>query len=115
MNVVPLLLAAALPAAGGYADIHSPDIQSVSLLLASCGWVLGALYPDGAWRRALVLGASVPLAHLVARYTGATLPHGVEHATATYLAVIPAMIGTYAGVLMRRVVLADHRERSRTQ
>lgn len=88
----------------GYTDLRAEEVQPAALMLATFGAVLGGAYPEGAWRRALMLGLSVPVAHLVSQYTGRVLPYPVPHFADTFLALIPAFVGTYLGVGLRRVV-----------
>ena len=88
----------------GYTDLRTEEVQPVVLMIVTFGAVMGAAYPDGAWRRALMLGLSVPLAHLVAQYTGRVLPYPIPRFADTFLALIPAFVGTYVGVALRRVV-----------
>ena len=51
-----------------------------------------------------MLGLSVPLTHLVSHYTGRVLPYPIPRFADTFLALIPAFVGSYIGVALRRVV-----------
>ena len=103
-KAVLVLVTVALGTAVGYTDLRAEEIQPAVLMIVSFGAVLGAAYPEGAWRRALMLGLSVPLAHLVSHYTGHVLPYPMPRFADTFLALIPAFVGSYIGVGLRRVV-----------
>lgn len=98
------LVTLALGTLVGFTDLRAEEVQPAVLMIVSFGALLGAAYPEGAWRRALMLGLSVPVAHLVAQYTGRVLPYPVPHFLDTFLALIPAFVGTYLGVGLRKVV-----------
>ncbi len=87
----------------GVADLRSPEVQGPVAVLFAAAFFLAAWHPDGAWRRGLMLGLSVPLAHLVAQLTGRVLPYTVEHPASTLLALIPAMLGTMVGMAVSRL------------
>ena len=108
-----LLLTVALGTLTGFVDVNVTEVQLTAFLLMSFACLLGALHPVGAWRRALMLGLSVPLAHLVAHVTGATLPYTVADPADTFRALIPAFLGSYLGVGMRRLWVAQRREQPR--
>ena len=103
-KAVLVLVTLAVGTLVGYPDLRAEEMQPAVLMIVSFGAVLGAAYPDGAWRRALMLGLSVPLAQLVSRYTGHVLPYPVPRFADTFLALIPAFVGSYIGVALRRVV-----------
>ncbi|HET7459485.1 MAG TPA: hypothetical protein VFJ74_17675 [Gemmatimonadaceae bacterium] len=111
-KAVLFLVTIALGTLVGFSDLRMEEVQPVALMLLSFGLVLGAAYPEGAWRRALMLGLSVPLAHLVSQYTGRVLPYPVPSFAAGFVALIPAFVGSYIGVGLRRVV-APPREQPR--
>ncbi len=87
----------------GVTDLRSPEVQGSVAVLFAAAFFLAAWHPDGAWRRGLMLGLSVPLAHLVASVTGRILPYTVENPASTLLAIIPAMLGTMAGMAVSRL------------
>jgi hypothetical protein len=103
-KTVLVLVTLALGTLVGYTDLRAEEVQPAVLLLLSFGVLMGAAYPEGAWRRALMLGLSVPLAHVISHYTGRALPYPVPRFADTFLALIPAFIGSYIGVALRRVV-----------
>lgn len=82
----------------GYVDVHEKDVQLPVLLILAGAFVLGFLRRRGVWRRALVVGAGVPLAHLASQTFGHVPPYATS-LPGTFLALIPAFIGAYVGVL----------------
>ncbi len=91
----------AVGAVSGVGDARFAEVR-VPALIFCVGWLLGAAQPQGAWRRALVLGLSLPLAHAVSRATGSPLPYPTPGLATSFLALVPAFAGTYAGVASRR-------------
>ncbi len=91
---------ALLAAAIGCVDISTEEVFIPALLLLGCGMVLGAWRPRRGWLAGIVLGLGVPAAHLAARWTHYPVPY---HASlpATFLALIPAVVGGAAGTVMR--------------
>src|SRR5215213_7620155 len=101
MLTIPMLLAAIVGTLTGLTDLRAEQMQPAALTLATFGCMLGAAYPDGAWRRALVLGLSVPLAQVISSVTGVVLPYPAPRLGEAFLALIPAFVGTYLGVGLR--------------
>ena len=99
---VALLLTVAAGVVVGMTDLRTPDIQGPVAVLFAAAFFLAAWHPDGAWRRGLMLGLSVPLAHVVADLTGRPLPYAVEPLT-TMMSIIPAMLGTVVGMAVSRL------------
>ncbi|HZS06611.1 MAG TPA: hypothetical protein VFD58_17370 [Blastocatellia bacterium] len=89
----------------GYIDLHVHEVQPSVLLLILFAMFLGFANPTGAWRWALIIGAGIPLAHLIGRAVGYYPPYPVlPNVFATCLAFVPAVIGAYCGVMVRRFV-----------
>jgi hypothetical protein len=98
----------------GLSDLRSQELQTPAALLFSAAFVLAAWQPDGAWRRGMVLGLSVPLAHAVAHVTGTTLPYTISNPMLTIAAIVPAMMGTGIGMgvsRLRHPEARDHGDR----
>ena len=112
-KTVLLLFTVAFGTVVGYTDLRAEEVQPAALLLLSFAAILGAAYPEQAWRRGLLLGLSVPFAHVVAQATGTVLPYPVPHFADTFLALIPAMVGTYLGVGVRRLISPPQKEHPR--
>ncbi len=106
-GTIPLLLTVVAGVFVGVADLRSPEVQGPVAILFAAAFFLAAWHPDGAWRRGLMLGLSVPLAHLVAHFSGRVLPYTVENPATTLLAIIPAMLGTMAGMAVSRLRHSD--------
>ncbi len=102
-GTLALLLTVAAGVFAGVTDLRSAEVQGPVAVLFAAAFFLAAWHPDGAWRRGLMLGLSVPLAHLVAHLSGRVLPYSVEHPVSTLLAIIPAMLGTMVGMGVSRL------------
>ena len=107
-HLLATLATIAFGAVTGIAELRAADVQRPALLLFCFACLLGAAYPDGAWRRALLLGLSVPLAQWVASLTGEPLPFALPDYAAGFLALVPAAAGTLLGVGVRRAYAAHH-------
>ena len=87
-----------------YAGLHGAGDVLVYVLLLLFGGLLGYLEPRAPWRWALVLGVWVPIAEIVYRLT---YPFGQPHfkdIVAPLLALVPPLLGVYAGAYVRRSV-----------
>ncbi len=96
-----VLAAAALGALAGAFDLYHEDIQAGVLAVAGATFVLCALRPGAAWAFVLIVGAAIPVAHLVARALSLELPREARLPW-TLLAFIPAVIGAVAARRLRR-------------
>ena len=97
----------------GLAELHSVEVQGMAVLLFMFACLVGAAFPDGAWRRALMLGLSVPFAHWVSLRTGQVLPYPMPDQTTAFFAVVPAFVGTWVGVGLRRAYGAHEEKHPR--
>ena len=102
-GTLALLLTMVTGVVAGVADLRSPDVQTPFAVLFAAAFFLAAWQPDGAWRRGMMLGVSVPLAHLVAHLSGQPLPYTIEQPASTVLAIVPAMLGTVVGMAVSRL------------
>ncbi len=98
-----LLLSVATGMLVGLTGLRAEEMQGPGGVLFAAAFFLAAWHPEGAWRRGLMLGLSVPLAEIVSHLTGQALPYSVENPYATLLAIIPAMLGTMAGMAVARL------------
>jgi hypothetical protein len=92
----------------GWVDLHAVEVQWSVLFLFLFGAALGIASPSLPWLSGLLLGLSVPAAHLIAPVFHAhpiIPPHRFGGA---FLALIPAFMGAYAGALLRALVGATH-------
>ncbi len=104
-NLLPYLAALGIAAFAVNVDLHNDEPQAAALVLVVGGLILGALAPRHAWRWALILGLSI----FVGDYLGERLGVGTLYPTPVWnfgalVALVPATIGTYAGVGIRSVM-----------
>ena len=93
------MLAAFLGALTAFIDQHSREAQLPALLLLAGGLFLGTARPRHAWRWALALSVWVPAENLLR----GLMPFGVKtgpQILSSCLALVPALIGAYSGVLV---------------
>jgi NO-binding membrane sensor protein with MHYT domain len=86
----------------GLTDLVASEVQPAVALLLGFGALLGFLERRWAWAWGLVLGLSVFWAHALAAVVGYEVPYAVEpNLLATFLALIPAILGSGAGAAVR--------------
>lgn len=98
------VLAVLFSIAVGYVDTHTKtdDNLPMVLLLLIVTFLFGVAQPKQAWQFALIIGLGVPLAHLIGLLFGYHPPYPVEpNVFVTFIALVPAFIGAYLGVLAR--------------
>jgi hypothetical protein len=103
------VLCTALALAGGLIagliDFNATEPQPAALLVLIFAGILGLIQPRDAWRWAIIVALGLPLAHLSLRQLGWQPRDPVSPGEyATLIALIPAFIGAYGGVLVRRVI-----------
>jgi hypothetical protein len=105
-----LLLALLLGLWIGMVDYRSDEVQNAVLLIVVSTLLFGLFAPRRSWRWAIAIGLGVPLVHYIARWIGLKPPYPIQPGMfASFLALIPAFIGTYLGVFFRRVYEAIRR------
>jgi hypothetical protein len=87
-----------------YAALHGAGDVLVYLLLVMFGGLLGYLGPRVPWRWGLLLAIWVPIAMIVSRLTDPTGQPPLYKLLQPLIAIVPAFIGAYAGVLVRKVL-----------
>lgn len=88
-----------------YVDFHNNEVQATVLVLLVCSFVIGAIRPKGAWRWALAVGLGVPLCHIFGKWFGLNSQYPVKpNDMASFIAVVPAFIGSYFGAFVRIAV-----------
>jgi hypothetical protein len=97
-------LSIALGFIAAYAALHGAGDVLVYLLVLMFGGLLGYLGPRVPWRWGLVLGIWVPIALGVDRLTDPIGPQPMFRILQPLLALVPAFVGVYAGVLVRRLL-----------
>jgi hypothetical protein len=98
-------LAIVLGLIAAYAALHGAGDLLVYVLLFMFGGLLGYIAPESPWRWGLVLGIWVPIGEIV---YAMSLPSGAPPAAQLLqplLALVPAFLGAYAGMLLRRWLL----------
>lgn len=85
-------------------DVHATEVQPAVLMLLVFGAALGFARSRSAWRWAIVLGLSLFLGDMILPAFGVVPIDPVQpNALATLIGLIPAFIGTYAGVVARKI------------
>jgi len=102
------LLASAAALAFGifaaYVDFHNDEVQATVLVIGFGCFILGLSRPKAAWRWALIVALALPIAHWLAPQFGIHPKFPVTpNNFASLIALIPAFIATYSGVIVRRV------------
>jgi hypothetical protein len=100
-------LAAAAGLGIGWLDLHTTEVIVTLVPLLASGMVLGLLRPRAAWRWAVLIALGLPLMAAVARLSGMRTaePARLDPRIAL-VALAVALLGAYAGVLLRRAVTA---------
>lgn len=89
----------------GWVDFNNDEPQAAVLVILLVTFLLGLLTPKRAWLEALIVALCLPGVYLFARalgYQPASPPSPAWYAS--LLAIIPAFIGAYAGVLGRIIL-----------
>ena len=99
-------LAAALAGGvfAGWVDFNNDEPQAAVLVILVVTFLLGMVLPSRAWLWALIVALGLPGVYLAARGLGlqpVSPPSPGWYAS--LLALIPALIGAYAGVLIRSI------------
>ncbi len=90
---------------GGWVDFNNDEPQAAVLVILVITAVLGALVPGKAWLWAIIVALGVPGMYFLLRSFGfqpVSPPSPGWYAS--LLALIPAFIGSYAGVLARVIM-----------
>ncbi|MGH7594445.1 MAG: hypothetical protein ACRELE_11440 [Gemmatimonadales bacterium] len=104
-TALPLLVATGVACLAVWIDLHNDEPQAAALVLAVGGLVVGALWPAAAWRWTIILGLSIFVGDPLGVRLGATPPwpeQGINFGS--LIALVPAFIGTYAGVGARALI-----------
>ncbi len=111
-----LLLAGAL-ALGiiiGLADLRTGETMLTAALIALVSLAFAAVRPSNALLHALVVALGVPAVYLWATFfEHPILFPPTPNLAATLLAIVPAILGTLAGLFLRRLVTGPARRRRR--
>ena len=103
------LLALALGITISLLDMHATEVQGTVLLILIASGLLGFILPRRAWLWAITIALCLPLTYLFANLLGHP-SHNVEpNILATLIALIPAFLGAYVGVLLRYMIAPPRR------
>ena len=87
----------------GYVDWHVDEVQVPILLIAGSSFIFSLFSGDKAWLWGLMIGCGVPISHIIGRAMGFQENYPVNpNIFVTFLAFIPAFVGAYCGVLLRK-------------
>jgi hypothetical protein len=92
-------------AMAGAVDFNNDEPQAAVIVIIAFAGLLGFIQPRKAWRWALIVGLGVPIVYLIATalgYQSRSVPEPGWYAS--LIALIPAFISTYCGVLLRRAI-----------
>ncbi len=109
-TVLVLAIALMLAALAGWVDVHNTDVQPAVACLLAFSFGLALARPRLWWLWALLVGLSIPVAHLIVCWVGFTLTYPVDGFAGTFIALLPATIGAAAGGGVRWILsLMIHR------
>ncbi len=101
-SAVPVVLAIAIAVVAVSVDLHNDEPQAAALVLVVGGFLLGTISPDRAWRWAVILGLSIVIGDPIGVQLGVNPPWPERGFNpGSFIALIPAFLGTYAGVAVR--------------
>lgn len=106
-TIAPLATAVAIGCCAVSVDLHNDEVQAAVLILLLGGFVVGAIWPGAAWRWALVLGLSIFVGDNTAPRLGLVALPVQPMNWGTLIAIVPAFIGTFVGVGVRRLLAAS--------
>ena len=103
------VLCVALAVIGGFlagaVDFNNDEPQAAVIVIVAFTGLLGFIQPRRAWRWALIVGLGVPIVYLIASAMGYHAKSvGEPGWYASLIALIPAFISTYCGVLLRKTI-----------
>ena len=116
LRLLLLGTAAALGIAAGLADLRSGETMLTAALIGVIALAFAAVRPSNALLHALVVALGVPAAYLWATLFDRPIPFPpTPNLAATLLAIVPAMLGTLAGLFLRFLVTGSPRRRRRSR
>ena len=82
-------------------DLHSDEVQFSVLMLLAFGFFLGFDEPSRAWRWGMLLAIWIPVMHLASTIVKGSYENFWNEAIFSFIAIVPALIGAYAGRFIR--------------
>jgi hypothetical protein len=105
LDVLCLMLAVIGALIAGAVDFNNDEPQAAVIVIVAFAGLLGFVQPRKAWRWAIIVGLGVPVVYLIATalgYHSKSVPEPGWYAS--LIALIPAFISTYCGVLLRKIL-----------
>jgi hypothetical protein len=99
-------LALAFGALLGYIDINSSEVQLPLVCLLLFSFTLGVCQPKAAWRWAVLMGLSLPIAYFVAFAVNYRVVDAPRYPITLAVLVIPALVAAYGGAIANRLTQA---------
>ncbi len=91
----------------GWLDLHVTEVVVTIVSLLAVGLLLGLLQPSAAWRWAVLIAIGLPIMASVARLSAMQTAEPARlDARITLAALAFGLLGSYAGVFIRRTVRA---------
>lgn len=91
----------------GWLDLHTTEVIVTVVSLLATGIALGLLGPKAPWRWAVLIALGLPVMTAVAKLSGIRTAEPVQlDSRVTLVALAFALLGSYAGALLRRVASA---------
>src|SRR5512136_2579007 len=105
LEVVYTAIALIGAALAGAVDFNNDEPQATVIVILVFAGLLGFIQPRKAWRWALIVGLGVPIVYLIATALGYHAKSvGEPGWYASLIALIPAFISAYGGVLLRKAI-----------
>jgi hypothetical protein len=92
-----------LGALAGFIDVRIGDLLFTALIVLGACMLLGALRPERPWLWAVLVGACVPTAELIAYLVFTQKPYRAQ-VYESFLAFLPGLVGAYGGSFGRKVI-----------
>jgi hypothetical protein len=106
-DVLWIALAAIGAFLAGAVDFNNNEPQAAVIVIVICAGLLGFIQPKKAWLWAIISGLGIPAVYLIATalgYHSKGVPEPGWYAS--LIALIPAFISAYGGVLARKMLAA---------
>ena len=88
----------------GTIDSHASEVQATLMVMLPITFILGFLDPKRAVLWGLIVGLSVPVGYLWLLATGQHYTDPPPNGFTTLIALVPALIGTFSGVVLRKII-----------
>ncbi len=92
----------------GAVDFNNDEPQAAVIVIVVFAGALGFMRPKLAWLWAIIVGLGVPVVYLIATmlgYQSKSVPEPGWYAS--LIALLPAFISTYCGVLLRKAIAVN--------